>query len=173
MAKFNSLRPVLWTENLEETIGFYTQCLGFILLGENEDWQWASLKKDDVQIMLSRPNSHEKFNGIGFTGSFYFNVEKVDELYQILSPNSNDQGVWIHQNAWFHFGDLSEGWEGVYELKDKSNGVYFFVIEGDVTIAGQALNRRDGLGISETDSITIKTDSQTKLLVMEIPMSTN
>jgi len=100
-------------------------------------------------------------------------VEKADELYQILSPNPNDQGVWIHQNAWFHLGDLSEGWEGEYELKDKSNGVYFFVIEGDVTIAGQALNRRDGLGISETDSITIKTDSQTKLLVMEIPMSTN
>ncbi|MDD4990824.1 MAG: pirin family protein [Paludibacter sp.] len=100
-------------------------------------------------------------------------VEKIDELYQILSPNPAEQGVWIHQNAWFHLGDLSEGWEGEYELKDKSNGVYFFIIEGNVTIAGQALNRRDGLGVSETDSITIKTDSQTKLLVMEIPMTIN
>ena len=97
-------------------------------------------------------------------------IEKPDELYQILSPNPNDQGVWIHQNAWFHMGDLSVGWEGSYELKDKNNGVYFFVIEGSLTVAGQKLNRRDGLGVSDTDKIEIKTDSFTKLLVMEIPM---
>jgi quercetin 2,3-dioxygenase len=100
-------------------------------------------------------------------------VEMLNEFYQILSPNPNDQGVWIHQNAWFHLGDLSEGWGGKYELKDKSNGVYFFVIEGNVTIAGQSLNRRDGLGVSETELIDIKTDSFTKLLVMEIPMTVN
>ena len=97
-------------------------------------------------------------------------IEKPDELYQILSPNPNDQGVWIHQNAWFYMGDLSESWEGSYDLKDKNNGVYFFVIEGSLTVAGQTLNRRDGLGVSETDKIEIKTDSLTKLLIMEIPM---
>jgi redox-sensitive bicupin YhaK (pirin superfamily) len=97
-------------------------------------------------------------------------IEKPNEFYQILSPNPNDQGVWIHQNAWFHLGDLSDGWEGKYELKDKKNCVYFFVIEGDVNIAGQELNRRDGLGVSETNSVAIKTNSLTKLLVMEIPM---
>ena len=97
-------------------------------------------------------------------------IEKPDELYQILSSNPNDQGVWIHQNAWFHMGDLSESWKGSYELKDKNNGVYFFVIEGSLTVAGQKLNRRDGLGVSDTDKIEIKTDSFTKLLVMEIPI---
>ena len=97
-------------------------------------------------------------------------IEKPDELNQILSPNPNDQGVWIHQNAWFHMGDLSESWKGSYEHKDKNNGVYFFVIEGSLTVAGQKLNRRDGLGVSDTDKIEIKTDSFTKLLVMEIPM---
>ena len=97
-------------------------------------------------------------------------IKKEDELYQILSPDPNDQGVWIYQNAWFHLGDLCEGWKGEYKLKDKKNGVYFFVIEGTVTVAGQKLNRRDGLGVSETEVIEIKTDSKTKLLVMEIPM---
>ena len=97
-------------------------------------------------------------------------IEKPDELFQILSPNPNDQGVWIQQNAWFHLGNLSEGWEGSYELKDKNNGVYFFVIEGSLSIAGQKLNRRDGLGVSETDKIDIRTDTITKLLIMEIPM---
>lgn len=97
-------------------------------------------------------------------------IKKTDELYQILSPDQNDQGVWIYQNAWFHLGDLSEGWKGEYKQKDNKNGVYFFVIEGEVTVGGQKLNRRDGLGVSEAETIEIKTDSNTKLLVMEIPM---
>jgi len=84
MTKFTFLRPILWTENLEETIEFYTKVLGFTLLGKNDDWHWASLKKDDVQIMLSLPNEHERFHKIGFSGSFYFNVDKVDELWEEL-----------------------------------------------------------------------------------------
>ena len=97
-------------------------------------------------------------------------IEKPNELFLILSPNPNDQGVWIHQNAWFHLGDLSEGWEGKYELKDPNNGVYFFVIEGEVTVAGQKLSRRDGLGVSETESIEITSNGLSKLLVMEVPI---
>ncbi|MFT3751367.1 MAG: pirin family protein [Paludibacter sp.] len=100
-------------------------------------------------------------------------IEKIDEFFQILSPNPNDQGVWIHQNAWFHLGNLSEGWEGEYELKDKKNGVYFFVIEGNVSVEGQELSRRDGLGVSEVSAVKIKSNSITKLLVMEIPMAEN
>ncbi len=89
MTKFNSLRPILWTEKLDETIGFYTQILGFALLERNDDWQWALLEQDEVQIMLTKPNSHEKFNGIGFTGSFYFNVNNVDQLWEDLKNKAN------------------------------------------------------------------------------------
>ena len=98
-------------------------------------------------------------------------IAKPEELYQILSPDPADQGVWIHQQAWFHLGELSEGWAGKYTLKASNTGVYLFVIEGNVTVAGQELNPRDGLGIWETDSIELKTTSKTKLLIMEVPMS--
>ncbi|MEL6866846.1 MAG: pirin family protein, partial [Bacteroidota bacterium] len=47
-----------------------------------------------------------------------------NQLYQILSPNPNDEGVWIHQNAWFHMGQLDAGTTANYTLKDKNNGVY-------------------------------------------------
>jgi redox-sensitive bicupin YhaK (pirin superfamily) len=93
-----------------------------------------------------------------------------NELNQILSPNPNDQGVWIHQQAWFNLGELSQGWKGNYKLKDKKNGVYFFVIEGDVKVAGLDLNRRDGLGVEETDDIEIIAGADTRLLIMEVPM---
>ncbi|OVE61748.1 bleomycin resistance family protein [Chryseobacterium mucoviscidosis] len=88
MAKFNSLRPVLWSEQFDETIAFYTQILGFTLQERNDDWQWASLQKDKVEIMLTKPNQHEKFNGIGFTGSFYFNIENADELWDELKDKT-------------------------------------------------------------------------------------
>jgi len=97
-------------------------------------------------------------------------IEKPDEFYQILSPNPNDQGVWIHQNAWFYLGDLSEGWEGKYNLKDLKNGVYFFVIEGEVTVAQHKLRRRDGLGVNEAESVEITSNSLSRLLIMEVPM---
>lgn len=82
--KFNSLFPVIWTENLEETIGFYTHILGFVLMHANTETQWAFLEKDEVKIMLSKPNAHEKFGKIGFSGSFYFNVNSVDDLWEDL-----------------------------------------------------------------------------------------
>lgn len=98
-------------------------------------------------------------------------VAKPDVLYQIISPDPNDSGAWIGQDAWFHMGDLSEGWKGSYELKKEGNGVYLFVIEGSVKVAGLTLNRRDGLGLSELDQFELEAQSPAKVLIMEIPMS--
>lgn len=88
MSKFKALRPILWTEDFNDTIDFYTQILGFTLQESNEDWQWASLEKNGVEIMLTKPNQHESFNRIGFTGSFYFTVDEVDELWEDLKTKT-------------------------------------------------------------------------------------
>lgn len=95
-----------------------------------------------------------------------------NNLLQVLSPNADDDGVWIHQDAWFHLGHLDKDFKIEYALKNKEkNGVYAFVIDGDVTINGQALNRRDGLGIWDTDKLEINADSDAQLLLMEVPMA--
>lgn len=47
------------------------------------------------------------------------NIAKENEFYQILSPNKEDQGVWIHQDAWFHIGDFSKGNSDDYKTKKK------------------------------------------------------
>jgi len=118
-----------------------------------------------IWVFPNKKNVTPRYDQISIT-----DIAKPNEFYQILSPNPDDQGVWIHQNAWFHMGELSEGWNGKYELKDSKNGVYFFVIEGRATIAGQVLNRRDGIGVSEVNEIEIAATINTKLLIMEIPM---
>lgn len=88
MTQFTALRPVFWTENLDETITFYMNVLGFTLMDRNDDWQWASLRKDEIYIMLSQPNEHENNASIGFSGSFYFNVNKVDDLWEDLKTKA-------------------------------------------------------------------------------------
>lgn len=80
--------------------------------------------------------------------------------------------MWIHQNAWFHQGSFDQGHTEKYHLKDTANGVYAFVIIGDITINGQALTRRDGLGLWGTTSLDLKADSQgAEVLLMEVPMN--
>ena len=97
-------------------------------------------------------------------------ADRHNQLQQILSPNADDAGVWIHQNAWFHLGKFDKGVAKEYNLKAKGNGVYAFILSGDVTINGQSLNTRDGFGIWDVEKITIQADSDAEFLLMEVPM---
>lgn len=104
-------------------------------------------------------------------GQHTMDTEKMhNKLLQVLSPNPEEEGVWIHQEAWFYLGELDMGFKTTYSLKKAGNGVYAFVIEGEVTINGERLFRRDGLGIEGVTSLEIKADSATRLLLMEVPM---
>ena len=97
--------------------------------------------------------------------------ELHNKLQQIVSPYQDDEGVWIHQNAWFHLGNFDKDIEVQYHVKLAGNGVYVFVINGQFTIENLNLNTRDGLGITEATSITIKSGSQdSEILLMEVPM---
>ena len=99
-------------------------------------------------------------------------TKRKNKLQQIVSPNANNDGVWIHQNAWFHLGTFEQNNSAEYQLKEKGNGVYAFVLKGRFTIGKTVLNERDGLGIWETDSISIHAnDNNSEILLMEVPMS--
>ena len=98
--------------------------------------------------------------------------DRQNRFQQILSPNANDTGMWFHQDAWFHLGQFDKDVSTSYTIKKKGNGVYAFVIAGDATIDGNSLNERDGLGIWDTDEISIIAHSQnTEVLLMEVPMT--
>jgi quercetin 2,3-dioxygenase len=101
------------------------------------------------------------------------NLEKENELFQILSPNKDDNGSWIHQDAWFHMGNLKKGWKNSYTLNGNNHVVYIFLIEGKVNIENQELNKRDGLGISETKKFTINVIEDSQILLMEVPKNLN
>lgn len=95
-----------------------------------------------------------------------------NKFQQILSPNANDDGVWIHQDAWFHLGNFENNTEAQYQIKKKGNGVYVFIIKGSAEIEGQKLEERDGFGVWDISDLQIKATSEnTEILLMDVPMT--
>jgi redox-sensitive bicupin YhaK (pirin superfamily) len=97
-------------------------------------------------------------------------ADRHNKFQQILSPNPDDEGVWIYQNAWFHLAQFDKGFGDDYEIKAKGNGVYVFVLSGDITINDQKLNARDGFGIWDIERFSVSSDANSEFLLMEVPM---
>lgn len=127
--KLTSLTPMLWTEQLTETIDFYTGILGFECSEWNQVWGWASLQNDGIEIMLARPNEHTPYEQPVFTGTFYFRVDDVQALWErikekvkVLYPletfewGMREFGIYDNNGYMLQFGEeiLKE------EPKDKS-----------------------------------------------------
>ena len=117
---------------------------------------WVMPKKQDVK---------PRYDQRSFKG-----LKKKNSIYQVLSPYPEDEGMWIHQDAWIHLGDFEEVTSVDYMLKKKGNGVYIFVIEGIFKVANEKLEKRDALGIWNTESITFEAQSKSQLLLIEVPM---
>ena len=97
--------------------------------------------------------------------------DKQNKLLQVLSPNPDDEGVWVHQDAWFHLGTFSVDKQTEYKIKKPGNGVYAFILSGSFTIEGNRLENRDGLGIWDTDGFSITSNAEgSEVLLMEVPM---
>ncbi|MGA0415874.1 MAG: pirin family protein [Flavobacteriaceae bacterium] len=97
-------------------------------------------------------------------------LQTPNQFYQILSPNPDDVGVWIHQDSWFYLGDFDTATQEEYVIKKEGNGVYAFVIKGSMSLGGQTLNERDALGIWDADSFSVSAEANSRILLIEVPM---
>lgn len=102
---------------------------------------------------------------------FFPESERKNRFQIVVSPDRSSGGVWINQDAIFSLGDFDAAQTVRYDLKERSRGVYLFVIEGSIEIDGETLQRRDALGIWETDGIDINILAFSKLLAIEVPMN--
>ena len=94
-------------------------------------------------------------------------------LHQILSPNKNDDGVWIHQNAWFFIGKFTKSMIIKHKIRKDKNGLYIFIIEGDIIFQSKIFRKRDSIAIQDYPETTLKVLNSAQLLLMDIPMSFN
>jgi len=75
------IKPMLYTRNVEQTVNFYTNSLGFKCTNFMDDWSWAAVARDDIEIMVASPNEHIPFDKPLFTGSFYILTNAVQDLW--------------------------------------------------------------------------------------------
>lgn len=118
-----------------------------------------------IWVFPNRKNVEPRYDQITLDSS-----KLQNQFQQVLSPNPADDGVWVHQNAWFHMGRFAAGKHSTYSLKAEGNGVYAFMLEGQAEIDGQKLEKRDGYGLWETDKITFTAKENSSVLLMEVPM---
>lgn len=96
---------------------------------------------------------------------------KIPNDFQlIVSPDSENPGVWIHQDSWLHLADFEAETSKLYSFQKEGNGIYIFVIEGSIEVGEHTLNRRDGLGITDTNQVEITATSKSEFLLIEVPM---
>jgi redox-sensitive bicupin YhaK (pirin superfamily) len=118
-----------------------------------------------IWVMPNKKNVTPRYDQITLNSA-----DRHNKLQQILSLSPEDPGVWIYQNAWFNLGQFDKGVSADYTIKAKGNGVYAFILSGDVTINDQQLNTRDGYGLWDVDKISIKADTDAEFLLMDVPM---
>jgi len=98
-------------------------------------------------------------------------LKTPNSLYPVVSPKSGNAPLWIHQDAWFHLGEFDETTRVDYTLNKKGNGVYVFLIEGTAEVAGQQLEKRDALGVWDTEQFALQFSANTRVLTIEVPLN--
>jgi len=96
-------------------------------------------------------------------------ILRRNELALIVAPDGSAPAK-MTQDTWFSIGEFDAGKTIEYKMHGPDMGVYIFLIEGKIKVDDVELSRRDGLGISETDSFKIDIVENSHVLLMEVPM---
>jgi redox-sensitive bicupin YhaK (pirin superfamily) len=105
-----------------------------------------------------------------------YDQRKIDDSYStntfqpIVAPFGTDGVVNINQDAYFSIANIDSNTNITYDKTKPLNGVYFFLIKGELSMGVNTLFERDGVGITDEDSIDISTQKVSTLLCIEVPM---
>jgi len=126
----------------------------------------ATVKFLQIWVFPNKKNVTPRYDQITMNPA-----DRQNQFHQVLSPNPEDAGVWIHQDAWFHLGHFDQDFAVDYSIKKAGNGLYAFVLSGQFEVDGQVLQTRDGLGIRQASEVAFKALSAgAEILLMEVPM---
>lgn len=95
--------------------------------------------------------------------------DRINKFQTVVAPD-DETAVWINQDAWFSLGNLSKDFEITYKPKKEGSGLYVFVIDGEISVNGNILQKRDAAGLSGIEIADIKANTDAELLLIDIPM---
>jgi redox-sensitive bicupin YhaK (pirin superfamily) len=87
---------------------------------------------------------------------------------------SNEEGqshCWINQNAKLALGYFESGQPLTYRFNPVNKGLFLFNISGELQVNDQAVSPREGLGIWDTDQVQFNFLSESKFLLIEVPIN--
>lgn len=97
-------------------------------------------------------------------------TDKSGKFKTIVAPVKADDVMWINQDAYFSLGKFPAATKQEYKMQHAGNGSYVFVIEGSATINGQKLEKRDALGVWDTDKFELEISAGSEILIIDVPM---
>lgn len=100
-------------------------------------------------------------------------ASKINTFVNVVSPRDKNDGnaLWVHQQTFFNLGIFESGTNANYKVNIAKNGVYLFLIEGEIEVDNQTLNERDAMGITNFEDFDIVVKKQSKILLVEVPMT--
>jgi len=96
--------------------------------------------------------------------------DRLNKIQTFVSPVKSQGKLWINQDAYFSLCDLEKNQNIDYKFQKKGNGVYVFLIEGEIQLANEILTGRDAIGIWDIKEISVVANINSQLLFIEIPM---
>jgi hypothetical protein len=105
-----------------------------------------------------------------------FDIEnQINKFVTIVSPKDKNDGnaLWVYQQTFFNLGIFEKDTSITYKVNIPENGVYLFLIEGEIEVDNQILKTRDAMGIIDFEQFEIKINSKSKILLIEVPMKHN
>jgi redox-sensitive bicupin YhaK (pirin superfamily) len=106
-----------------------------------------------------------------YNQKFFDSEERKNKLQFIVTPEKNDDNLWLNQDAYLALTDLEKDKTLNYKIHTKGNGAYIFLIDGEIKVADETLSKRDGIGIRDADEFTISATNNSQLLIIEVPMN--
>ena len=95
---------------------------------------------------------------------------RKNKLQTVVSPTKEDVSLWVNQDVWFSLANLDASFSLPYTIKNPGNGLWIFVIKGEVKVGDLYLNTRDSLGLSDVHSTTIEALQDSELVLIDVPM---
>lgn len=133
--------------------------------------EYNASQKEEVNFLQIWVFPKERDIQPGYDQKTFSKAERKNKFQAVVSPEKNSSSLWINQDSYFSLADIEAGKEITYNINKKGNGVYLFVISGSVEAAGTNLDKRDGIGIVDTDKITVSAKENSEILVIEVPMN--
>ncbi len=180
-----------FTTHRHENMEIITIPLNGALKHVDSEGNEYTIKESEIQIMSAGKGiEHSEFNvsdknPVNFLQIWIYPKEKntlpkyqkklfnlkngINSLIPIVSPDEKNT-LNINQDAYIFYSHLTKNKSIKYKLKIKNNGIFIFVISGEIVINNEHLSDKDGIGIENANEIKIKSVNESKILIFEIPM---